>query len=173
MNVSPIRKGTDRRKEVQRFLEKIVVNAGIGRASQMPNFSEKILPQIKRDIALLTGQEPEMRPAKKSIAGFKTREGQIIGIRVTLRRGRMVDFFERLVTIVLPRVRDFTGIVRTSIDEGGVLNIGFKDHVVFPEINPEQSPFLFSLGVAAVPRVKHRARAIEGYEQLGVPLKRK
>ena len=93
---------------MRRFFEKIVVDVGVGRLSQTPNFEEKALVQVMRDIADMTGQAPE-RPAKKSIAGFKIRENQIVGVRVTLRRDKMVDFFERLVNIVLPRVRDFCG----------------------------------------------------------------
>src|SRR3989344_4698917 len=105
-----IKKKTARYEELSRFLEKIVINAGVGRLSQQPNFEQKIQPQIVRDISAIAGQMPDLRKAKKSISGFKTREGQIVGVRVTLRRTKMVDFFERLITIVLPRLRDFRGI---------------------------------------------------------------
>src|SRR5262249_38604708 len=98
------------RKAARTFLEKIVIDAGVGRLSQTPNFEEKALVQVMSDLANMTGQKAEIRRAKKSIAGFKIREGQIVGLRVTLRREKMVDFFERLITIVLPRVRDFTGL---------------------------------------------------------------
>ena len=126
----------DHRAEMFAFLEKIVVNVGVGRQSAQPSFEEKVLPQVMKDLASMTGQKAQIRPAKKSIAGFKTREGQTVGLKVTLRRKRMVDFFERLVRIALPRVRDFGGINLDSVDEQGVLNIGIKEQVVFPEINP-------------------------------------
>ncbi|MBI3589146.1 MAG: 50S ribosomal protein L5 [Candidatus Liptonbacteria bacterium] len=155
------------------LLEKIVVNAGIGRLSSQPNFEEKILPQIARDLSLVTGQKPEVCRARKSIAGFKTREGQIVGLRVTLRRQKMVDFFERLIRIVLPRVRDFNGLNISSIDEHGTLNIGLKEQFVFPEVNPEESALTFSLGLNIVPKMKHRSKVIEVYREFGVPLKKK
>ena len=158
---------------IQSFLEKIVIDAGIGRISAQPSFEEKILPQIAKDLAIITGQKAQVRRAKKSIAGFKTREGQIVGLKITLRRKRMVDFFERLIKIVLPRVRDFRGINITSVDGHGVLNVGIREHVVFPEINPEQSPLSFSLGITMAPRIKKREEAIEKLRELGVPLKKK
>jgi len=172
------------RQEVGRFFEKIMVNTGTGRLSQQPNFSAEggsasggegkkgILAQIMRDLSLITGQAPQICRAKKSIAGFKLREGQIVGLSVTLRRTKMVDFFERLIKIVLPRVRDFNGLSRSAIDKGGVLNIGLKEQFVFPELSPEHSPVVFSLGISLVPRLKNRQAAIDMLLRLGVPLKR-
>jgi large subunit ribosomal protein L5 len=152
------------------LLEKIVVNAGVGRASQLPNFEDKILKQIQKDIARLAGQQPHVRKAKKSIAGFKIREGQTVGVRVTLRGPKMVDFFERFIRIVLPRVRDFSGIALGNVDQGGVANIGIREQLVFPEINPEESFFIFPLQVTLVPKHKDRAEALAAYRSLGVPL---
>ena len=154
------------------FFEKIVVNAGIGRASQQPNFEAKLLEQIMRDVAHIAGQRPQVRRAKQSIAGFKVREGQVVGVRVTLRGNRMVDFFERLRTIVLPRVRDFSGIAEDAVDEHGALNLGFKDQLVFPEINPEESTFAFSVGANLVPKGRDRAKAIATYRAMGIPFKK-
>jgi len=91
-------------------LEKIVVNVGIGKLSQQPNFEDKILPEVIKEVSLITGQKPFICKAKKSIAGFKVRAGQIVGLKVTLRRQKMKDFLSRLVNIALPRVRDFKGI---------------------------------------------------------------
>lgn len=156
---------------VSQFLEKIVVNAGVGRLSQEPNFEDKILPQIRRDLGFLTGQAPEIRRAKKSIAGFKIRAGQIVGLRVTLRRKIMVDFFERLITIVLPRLRDFSGLPLSAVDQHGVLNIGFKEQIVFPEINPDETAFIFSLQVSLVPRRRTRQSNLTTYRALGLPLR--
>jgi large subunit ribosomal protein L5 len=160
------------RKAMRAFLEKVVLDAGVGRLGQQPSFEEKILPQVMRDIASVTGQQPQIRRAKESIAGFKLREGQIVGLRVTLRQEKMVDFFERLITIVLPRVRDFNGLEHSAIDQGGTLNVGVRDHLVFPEIFPERSPVSFSIGVSIVPKVRNRVRSIEKFKEFGVPMKK-
>lgn len=157
---------------VRNFLEKVVIDVGVGRLSQQPNFEEKALVQVTNDVASITGQRPQARRAKKSIAGFKTREGQIVGVKVTLRRKKMVDFFEKLVKIILPRVRDFTGIEQKNIDNAGVLNLGIKEHTVFPEINPEKSPITFSFGIAIVPKKRKRDEAVKTYFELGVPLRK-
>ncbi|MDR3581882.1 MAG: 50S ribosomal protein L5 [Candidatus Pacebacteria bacterium] len=157
---------------IRALLEKAVIDAGVGRLSQQPNFEEKVLPQVMRDIAAVTGQQPQIRRAKESIAGFKIREGQIVGLRVTLRGRKMVDFFERLITIVLPRVRDFSGLERSVIDQGGTLNIGVRDQLVFPEIKPEQSPISFSLGASMVPKIRNHDKSFEAFTALGVPLKK-
>ena len=173
MTKHPSHTQSDREKTMKTYLEKIVVNAGIGRLSQQPSFEEKLLPQVIRDLELIAGQRPQVRRAKKSIAGFKMREGQIIGLRVTLRHRKMVDFFERLITIVLPRVHDFRGVSDDSIDAGGVLNIGFREQFVFPEVNPEESPLTFSLGVNLVPRKRSRIAALDVYRAAGFPFAKK
>jgi len=160
------------RKELRAFLEKIVIDAGVGRLGQTPNFEDKTLVQVMRDLASMTGQKPELRRAKKSIAGFKLREGQIVGLRTTLRREKMVDFFERLITIVLPRVRDFSGLDHKAIDQGGTLNVGIREHQVFPEISPETSPVSFSIGVSIVPKEKNREKAVAEFAKLRVPMKK-
>lgn len=159
-------------KDFRAVLDKVIVNAGIGRASQSPNFEEKVLPQLIKDISAIAGQKPQIRRARKSIAGFKIREGQVVGLKITLRHKKMVDFLTRLLTIVLPRVRDFSGVSLDSVDKGGVLNVGFRDQFVFPEINPEESSFIFSLGVNLVPRRHNRAASIESYRGMGIPFKK-
>jgi len=163
---------TNKRKELRTFLEKIVIDAGVGRLSQTPNFEEKALVQVRRDLAAMTGQASQIRRATKSIAGFKIREGQIVGLRVTLRKEKMVDFFERLVTIVLPRVRDFNGLERSNVDHGGTLNLGIREHLVFPEVSPEDSPVIFSIGVSVVPRKKDHDASLAEFLKFGVPLKK-
>ncbi|MBI5401536.1 50S ribosomal protein L5, partial [Candidatus Wolfebacteria bacterium] len=120
-------------------LEKIVVNLGVGRMSQQQNFSDKILPELIKDFAFITGQKPKSAPAKKSIAGFKIRQGQIVGLVATLRGNRAHDFMDKLIKIVFPRVRDFRGVDLKNVDKNGILSIGFKEHVVFPEISSETS----------------------------------
>lgn len=160
------------RKAIRAYLEKVVVDAGVGRLAQQPSFEEKILPQVLRDLAAVTGQQPQVRRAKESIAGFKLREGGIVGLRVTLRGEKMVDFFERLITIVLPRVRDFAGLEHSAIDQGGTLNVGIRDQLVFPEISPEKSPVSFSLGASVVPKVKDHDASVEMFRTFGVPMKK-
>jgi len=160
------------RKEIRAYLEKIVIDAGVGRLSQTPNFEEKALVQVMKDLADVTGQKAEIRRAKKSIAGFKIRENQIVGLRITLRREKMVDFFERLITIVLPRVRDFNGLELTNIDQNGVLNLGIREQFVFPEISPEHSPVTFSMGITVVPKVRNHKASVAAFHAFGVPMKK-
>ena len=173
LNTTMTKEKLKEEKIVSNFLEKIVVNAGLGRASLEVGFEEKTLPKISEELAAITGQKPVFCRAKKSIAGFKTRQGQIIGLKITLRKKRMVDFFERLVNIVLPRVRDFNGLNPKSVDKGGNLNIGFKEQFSFPEINPEEVINNLSLEVTMVPKIKNREKAIASYLEAGVPIKKK
>ena len=154
-------------------LEKIVLNAGIGRMSAQPHFGDKLLPAVIEEFALIAGQKPAPRPARQSIAGFKMREGTIVGLKATLRGHRMAAFFEKLVAIVLPRLRDFRGIDPDSIDRSGTLTIGLKDHTVFSEVSPDVARSSFGMEITLVPRrVKSRDQAIELYRKLGVPLKK-
>ncbi len=158
-------------KHKKQDLEKIVVSSGIGRLRQNnAQFDEKILPEISSEIGLIAGQQPRVTRARKSIAGFKLRQGDIVGLRVTLRRRRMRDFLSRLVNAVLPRVRDFRGIKLSNIDRKGNLNIGIRDQFVFPEIDPEVSKTSFGLQITLVPKHKNREEAIDFYRQKGVPL---
>lgn len=159
--------------ELSRRIEKIVVNAGVGRLTSQPGFPEKILPELIKDLALITGQKPASRPAKRSISSFKLREGQVIGLKATLRGKRMMYFLEKLIRAVLPRIRDFRGLNLTSIDEHGNLTIGIRDNIVFPEINPEATKTNFGLEITIVPKsIKSREEAIKVYRELGVPLRK-
>lgn len=155
--------------QILAHFEKVIVQVGVGRAGNLANFEDKYLPQVIADVAAITGQRPNTTIAKQSIAGFKVREGQIIGVRVTLRGQKMVDFLTRFTRIVLPRVRDFNGIEATKIDQGGSLNVGVKEQYVFPEINPERSANTFSLGITAVPKIKDRAATIALLEAMKFP----
>ncbi len=155
-------------------IEKIVVNAGIGRLSSQPNFTEKILPELIREFAIVTGQKPRTNPAKKSIAGFKLREGTVVGLTSTLRGRRMVEFFRHLNMVVFPRIRDFRGVRIASVDTRGNLTVGIKEHTVFPEINPETSKVAFGIEATIVPkRVKSREDIITFYRGVGIPFERK
>ena len=115
-------------------LQKIVINIGLGVAIQ----NAKALDAASGDVASITGQKPVITKAKKSIAQFKLREGMPIGVKVTLRRERMFEFLDRLVTIALPRVRDFRGLNPKSFDGRGNYAMGLKEQLVFPEINYDQ-----------------------------------
>ena len=112
-------------------LEKIVINMGVGEASQNKGF----LKSAANDLELIAGQKPVITLARKSNASFKIREGMPIGAKVTLRKARMYDFIDRLVTIALPRVRDFRGLNPNSFDGRGNYALGLKEHIVFPEID--------------------------------------
>lgn len=112
-------------------LEKIVINIGVGEASQ----DAKLIDSAVEELGLITGQRPVVTRAKKSIAGFKLREGVPVGVKVTLRHAHMYEFLDRLVNIALPRIRDFRGVSGKSFDGKGNYSLGIKEQIVFPEIN--------------------------------------
>jgi len=148
-------------------IEKVVINAGLGRALK----DEKFLEIALRDLALITGQKPKTALAKKSIANFKIREGMIIGAMVTLRGQKMDDFISRLVNIALPRTRDFRGIGVKSLDKNNNLTIGVKEHIVFPEIKGEEVRNIFGFEITIVVKAKNREEALVLYKALGFPIK--
>ena len=158
----------------QNKLEKIVLNVGVGRLSALPNFTEKMLPEISGELSEIAGQKPQIRQAKKSIAGFKLRAGTPVGLKATLRGLRMDRFLKKLLNVTLPRIRDFRGISKTSVDNSGNLTMGIKEHLVFPELNPETSKVNFGLEITIVPKIQIRNhdKAIEFYKALGVPFKK-
>jgi large subunit ribosomal protein L5 len=147
-------------------LEKIVVNMGVGRAAG----DAKLMDGAVADLRAITGQQPTIRRAKKSIAAFHLREGQAIGAKVTLRGDRMWEFLDRLLSIALPRVRDFRGINPNSFDGRGNYSLGVKEQTIFPEIDlsrhgaPEQG-----MDITVVTTAKDNAAARMLLEQLGVP----
>src|SRR3989338_2329418 len=158
---------------MQRYhLEKIVVSTGVGKLRNTVKFTENILPAITDDFKAIVGQAPATRGAKKSIATFKTRTGDIVGLVATLGGKKMKYFLERLVNIALPRVRDFRGIDTKSFDEKGHLSMGIKEHVVFPEINPEKTQTIFGLEVTIVGNTKNKKEGLEFAKELGIPLKK-
>ena len=157
-------------KDIYKNFEKVVVNSGIGRISQLPNFSDKVLPVIEKDFASITGQKPMPRPALKSISGFKLREGAIVGLKATLRKQRMAQFLDKVMKVVLPRVRDFRGLDQKNVDQHGNLTFGIKDASVFPEVTQEAAKVSFGVEVTVVPKViRDRAKALELYKEIGVP----
>ncbi len=149
----------------KRGLEKIVVNMGIGKALD----DSKYLESAADDLKVITGQKPATRVAKKAVAGFKLRAGEPVGLVVTLRGKRMWDFFEKLVNIVLPRLRDFHGVSRKSFDGSGNYNLGIEEHTVFPEIDPNKLEKVKGLEVAIVTTAKNDDEGLKLLEKLGMP----
>jgi large subunit ribosomal protein L5 len=157
-------------KKLNKIL-KIVVSTGVGRMRQQnAQFEEKVLPDVISELGSIVGQRPAIRRAKKSIAGFKVRQSEVVGVVATLRGKRKDDFFVKLSEVVLPRVRDFRGLPESKIDGGGNLNLGFKDQFVFPETVPETSKVTFGLEVTIVTDRMSRAEAIDFFKEKGIPL---
>jgi large subunit ribosomal protein L5 len=150
-------------------VEKVIIHVGIGRVSKDSVFVEK----ITRDLSIMSGQKPVFRKARKSIAGFKTREGMNIGLMVTLRGARMYDFIDRLVNVALPRSRDFRGIDPKNFDKGGNLNMGIKEHSIFPEIQYETLKDIFGIEITVVTNMRDREQGIKLLKELGFPIKEK
>jgi len=154
-------------------IEKVVVNTGIGRLviGKTSEEQKKIYNQILGDLSLICAQKPVLTKAKKSVSGFKLREGMLIGAKVTLRGKRMYDFLERVIHIALPRVRDFRGIDLKCFDKNGNLTIPIKEQTVFPEVSPEKTRILFGLEITVVTSAKKRKEGIELLRLLGFPIK--
>lgn len=150
-------------------IEKVVVNIGIGK---FLNDSAKVA-DIFKSLEVITAQKPLKTKARKSIAGFKTREGLEVGMKVTLRGRRMWDFIERTVGAALPRVKDFHGIKLSSVDADGNLNIGIKEHLIFPEILPEQVKNIFPFQITIATTAKNREEGLTLFRLLGFPLETK
>ncbi|MFH1129189.1 MAG: 50S ribosomal protein L5 [Patescibacteria group bacterium] len=150
-------------------IEKVVVNVGIG--SVVISKDDKARESIEKDLTLITGQKPVATLAKKDISAFKVREGMPVGLKVTLRGKRMYDFISRLINIVLPRTRDFRGLVVKSIDQDGNLSIGVKEHLIFPEISQEDIRRIFGLEITVVTHIKDKEQALELYKLMGFPIK--
>ncbi len=153
-------------------IEKIVINCGIGKLMNNFKNNPEILKKAQELIALISGQMPVVIKAKKSIAGFKLREGMPVGLKVTLRKKKMEDFLFRFIHLVLPRIRDFWGIPLKSIDERGNLNYGIKDISIFPEVSKETLPFNLGLEVSFVPNIRKRDLVIRVYQLIGFPLEK-
>src|SRR3989344_1784232 len=153
-------------------LEKIVVSTGVGKFRQNPKFEDSILPNVIADFSTIVGQKPATNGAKKSIASFKTRTGDVVGLIVTLRGQRMKDFLSRLVNVALPRVRDFRGIDVKNFDARGNLNIGLREHTVFPEINPEKTTTTFGIQITLVGNTKTIVEGEKLFRAAGIPFKK-
>ena len=146
-------------------LEKIVINVGVGDALQ----DNKALDSVVSEIAQITGQHPVITKAKKSIASFKLREGQGIGCKVTLRGVRMYEFYDRLVTIALPRVRDFRGVSKNSFDGHGNYTLGIKEQLIFPEIDYDKVNKIRGMDIVIVTTARSDDEAYSLLKALGMP----
>lgn len=146
---------------------KVVVHAGVGKMSK----DQKMVDAVLATIARITGQKPVPTLAKKSIAAFKTRKGMVIGYLVTLRGARMYDFLEKMIRVTFPRVRDFRGIPLTSVDGHGNLSVGFREHIAFPEVDPDEVERVHGLQVVVATNAHTRAEGIALLKALGIPFR--
>ena len=149
-------------------LSKIVINIGVGDATQ----DSKKLEEAVSELTLISGQKPIITKAKKSIATFKLREGQEIGCKVDLRGLRMYDFFDKLVSIALPRVRDFRGVSKNAFDGRGNYTLGIKEQLIFPEIEYDKVAKVRGMDIVIVTTAKNDAEAYTLLELLGMPFHR-
>ncbi len=150
-------------------LDKIVINMGVGAAVQ----DSKLLDEAVKELETIAGQKASVREAKKSISNFKLREGMKIGAKVTLRKERMYEFLDRLVSVALPRVRDFRGISDKSFDGRGNYTLGIQEQIIFPEINVDKITKVLGMDVTFVTTAKTDAEAFELLSAFGVPFRKK
>ncbi|AIC92666.1 MULTISPECIES: 50S ribosomal protein L5 [Shouchella] len=149
-------------------IEKIVVNMGVGEAVQ----NAKVLDKAVEELQQITGQKPVVTKAKKSIAGFKLREGMPIGAKVTLRGERMYDFLDKLVSVSLPRVRDFRGISKKAFDGRGNYTLGVKEQLIFPEIDYDKVDKVRGMDIVIVTTAQTDEEARELLTQVGMPFQK-
>lgn len=149
-------------------LTKIVVSTGVGKAKDKNRNK-----MIEERLARITGQKPAARAARQSIAGFKLREGDIVGYQVTLRGSRMYEFLDKLIHIALPRTRDFRGLNASSIDDMGNYTLGIKENTIFPETSEEDLKDVFGMSITLVTTAKTKPEAEAFIRHLGMPLKAK
>ena len=148
-------------------LEKVVVNMGVGKATQ----NGKLVEKAAEELAAITGQKAAIRRARKSIANFKLRQGQAIGCTVTLRGTRMWEFFDRLVNVSLPRVRDFKGVSIKAFDGRGNYSLGIREQIIFPEIDYDSVENITGLNVTVVTSARNDAEGKALLSQLGMPFR--
>lgn len=149
-------------------LQKIVISMGVGKAVQ----DRKVLEEVVQHLAMIAGQKPEVTRAKKSVAGFKLREGMEIGARVTLRRTKMYEFLDRLISIVLPRVRDFRGLNPGGFDGRGNYNFGLTEQVVFPEVDPDSVKTFHGMNITMCFSTEENSDSKLLLEKFGFPFKK-
>lgn len=150
-------------------LEKIVINVGVGEASQNP----KLLTGVAEEIGAITGQKPIITKARKSISNFKLREGMPIGCKVTLRQDIMYEFFDRLINVAIPRIRDFRGISDRAFDGRGNYSLGIKEQIIFPEIDYDKVDRIRGMDIVLVTSAKTDEEARALFREFGMPFKKK
>ncbi|MBH23759.1 MAG: 50S ribosomal protein L5 [Myxococcales bacterium] len=150
-------------------LEKVVVNMGLGEAIQ----NAKVIDAAVGDVAKITGQRPVICKARRSIASFKLREGMPIGVKVTLRSRRMWEFLDRLMSVAIPRVRDFKGVSRKAFDGRGNYSLGVKEQIIFPEINYDEIDKIRGMNITIVTSANTDDEARALLEKLGMPFRKK
>lgn len=150
-------------------LIKVVLNVGISSAKNDP----KVMETVKDTLRLITGQQPAERKAKKSISNFKIRKGQVVGLTVTLRGKRMYDFVEKLISLTLPRVRDFRGLREETLDSHGNLTIGLREAVSFPEIKAGDMERQHGIEITVVTNAKKKEEGLALFKLLGFPFRSK
>ena len=148
---------------------KIVVNKGIGDATQ----NQKLVDGAMQELRLITGQQPTARRARKSVSNFKLRAGMVVGVTVTLRGARMWEFFDRLITLALPRVRDFRGTSDRSFDGRGNYSLGVREQIIFPEIEVDKVDRISGLDIAIVTTAATDEEAYALLKELGMPFVRR
>ena len=148
-------------------LEKVVINMGVGEATQ----EAKAIDGAVNDLTLVSGQKPIITKAKKSIAAFKVREGMTVGCKVTLRGERMYEFLDKLFNVTLPRIRDFRGVSPQSFDGRGNYNMGLKEQLIFPEINYDKIDKVRGMDVVIVTTAKNDEEGLELLKLLGMPFR--
>ncbi len=146
-------------------LEKIIVNVGLGEAIDNP----KALEAAEADLRAITGQKPAVRRARKSISNFKLRAGMAIGLSVTLRGDRMYEFFDRLVSVAIPRIRDFRGVPTKSFDGRGNYTLGIKEQIIFPEVNYDKVDRIRGMNITICTSAPNDEEARELLTELGMP----
>lgn len=149
-------------------LEKIIINMGVGEATQ----NSKLIDAAVNDLSIIAGQKPVIKKAKKSEAGFKLREDMPIGTKVTLRKEKMYDFLDRLVNVVLPRVRDFEGVSAKAFDGRGNYSLGLRDQLVFPEIEFDKVDKLLGMSITIVSSSKSDEEGRALLKAFGMPFKK-
>lgn len=148
-------------------LDKIVISMGVGKALENKN----TLDSAAKDLAAISGQKPMVCRARKSVAGFKLRKGVPIGLKVTLRGRRMYEFLDRLISIVMPRIRDFRGVSPKAFDQAGNYNLGIAEQNVFPEINLDRIEFQQGMNITIGVKARQSAHSLELLRHLGVPFR--
>ena len=147
---------------------KITVNMGVGKATENKNRMEAAV----KDLTVITGQKPLITKARKSVAGFKLREGQEIGAKVTLRGKRMYEFLDRLVSLAIPRIRDFRGLSPKAFDKGGNYTLGIAEQAVFPEINLDQTEFVQGMDITMTIQNGSPEKSLVLLTHLGMPFRK-